>query len=229
MKSMEDKKGQGLKIEAVSDSFEQQCFDRKWVLKLNDQEYLNNFTCLICRQIVNSPVEINCPQHDNLEEALVVGESCLTQFLNTNNNSCPIQPHENCRYYKIKSMQKQISNLSVMCPRQFQEDIKTVDYRNEKEGQTVGMTICNFKGKLREVNEHLKNDCPLKFLNCWFKPFGCDHICPKYELEDHLTADMKMHFELVTKSFNSLQQTIQFYQVCIFLVFFFFFFKKKKK
>ncbi|ETO34861.1 WD-repeat protein [Reticulomyxa filosa] len=198
-------------------SLEQQCFDKKWILQLNEREQINDFICLICKQIANNPFEIICPEHDSLDELLIVGEACLAQYLNSN-NSCPVQPHDNCRYNKIKTMQKQILNLTVICPRQFQQDAKVSNNGNE-EGQASEMVMCNFKGKLKELNDHLESVCPLKFSNCWFKSFGCDHICFKRDLDEHLIGNMKVHFDLVMKAFNSLQQSIQLYQVFFCLCF----------
>ncbi|ETO36366.1 WD-40 repeat protein [Reticulomyxa filosa] len=49
-------------------------------------------------------------------------------------------------------------------------------------------------------------------VKCWFEPFGCNHLCLKYAITDHLTSNMKFHFDLVIKSFDTLQQTIRQYQ-----------------
>ncbi|ETN97718.1 Centromeric protein E, partial [Reticulomyxa filosa] len=49
-------------------------------------------------------------------------------------------------------------------------------------------------------------------VKCWFESFGCNHKCLKSAINDHLTSNMKLHFDLVIKSFNTLQQTIRQYQ-----------------
>ncbi|ETO16768.1 G-protein beta WD-40 repeats containing protein [Reticulomyxa filosa] len=65
--------------------------------------------------------------------------------------------------------------------------------------------LCNFKGKIKELNDHLDNSCPLKTLNCWFEPFGCNYECPKDELQEHLISKMQFHFDLVMKVFQQHQ------------------------
>ncbi|ETO06767.1 hypothetical protein RFI_30625, partial [Reticulomyxa filosa] len=190
-------------------SFGQQCFDKNWVSQLNAQEQIRHCICLICKQIANNPIEINCPQHRDMNEALIAGESCLNKFFSDNGNTCPVQPHSGCCTYKIRAMQVQINELSVMCPMQFKQNVETAG--RDEEGQTVGdMTVtCDFKGKIKDINEHLNSSCLLRPTNCWFKQFGCEYSCLEKELKEHLIENMKQHFELVTKKFKSMQQTIQ--------------------
>ncbi|ETO24131.1 hypothetical protein RFI_13027 [Reticulomyxa filosa] len=176
--------------------FEHSCFDKNWVLRLNSSEQINHFICLICKQVANSPVEINCPQHENMDETLIAGENCLKQFLNNNPHACPVQPHDGCEYYKMKPMQRLINDLIVMCPRQFQQDLQTLE--GNEEGQTHGNTavICSFKGKIKDLKGHLDNACTLKLSECWFKSFGCDYSCLGHGLDTHLNEKMKHHFDL---------------------------------
>ncbi|ETN99696.1 hypothetical protein RFI_37774, partial [Reticulomyxa filosa] len=107
----------------------------------------------------------------------------------------------------VKSLQRQIDNLIVICPRQFERDLEASESREE--GKTLMRPGCNFKGSIKEVNDHLNNSCPLKPLACWFQSFGCDHSCLKGELEEHLVLQKKHHFDLVVKHVESLQQKIQ--------------------
>ncbi|ETO33157.1 hypothetical protein RFI_03951, partial [Reticulomyxa filosa] len=189
--------------------FVRQCFDKNWVLQLNPQEQIGHCICLICKQVANNPVEINCPQHEDMDEALIAGENCLKQFLKNNNNKCPVQPHDGCQYYKVKAMQKQINELNVICQMQFNQDLKTIGMNEE--GQTDGdMTvICDFKGKIRDMNEHLNTSCALKVSNCWFRQFGCEYSCPDKDLKHHLIENMRQHFDFVIKKFELMQQIIK--------------------
>ncbi|ETO32974.1 WD repeat-containing protein [Reticulomyxa filosa] len=122
---------------------------------------------------------------------------------------CPTQSHDGCSYTKNKLAQQSIEGLTVKCPRQFQQCLN-VSGRN-KEGQSFeNMTvICDFKGQIKDLNNHLNEACELELSECWFKFFGCNHICPKYKLENHLISMMKEHFDLVMKASAVMHQTIQ--------------------
>ncbi|ETO23122.1 WD-40 repeat protein [Reticulomyxa filosa] len=180
----------------------QACFDKNWVLHLNQLEGINGFTCLICKQIANNPMEINCPQHMNINEILVVGK---------------IEPHYDCLYSQSRLVKRLIEELDVICPRQSEQE----KGQEEGEGGTSGVMTCDFKGKIKQANDHLENDCCLKLTKCWFDSFGCDHTCSKHMLQDHLVSKMQLHFDLVIKTFETLKQTIQQHQV----LFFYFFLK----
>ncbi|ETO03117.1 Serine/Threonine protein kinase, partial [Reticulomyxa filosa] len=54
-------------------------------------------------------------------------------------------------------------------------------------------------------------------VKCWFESFGCNHTCLESVIDDHLASNMKLHFDLVSKSFDALQQTIRQYQVSLFI------------
>ncbi|ETO15240.1 hypothetical protein RFI_22124, partial [Reticulomyxa filosa] len=60
---------------------------------------------------------------------------------------------------------------------------------------------------------HFDNECPFTLIDCWFKPFGCNHKCHKQILNHHLISNMKFHFNLVMQLFQSMKQTIQLHQV----------------
>ncbi|ETO09055.1 WD-40 repeat protein [Reticulomyxa filosa] len=182
-------------------SAQQACFNKNYFLELDQHDQLNDFICLICKQIVYEPFEINCTQHQNLDGLLLVGEHCLKKFLNDNPNSCPVEPHGTCQYAKSRLAQRYINELKITCPRQLAQSQQQKGKAND--------IICNFVGKLKELNAHLNNSCPLNSVDCWFKPFGCNHNLYKHELQEHLTSKMRFHFDLVIKSFDTLKQTIQ--------------------
>ncbi|ETN97443.1 hypothetical protein RFI_40086, partial [Reticulomyxa filosa] len=183
-----------------------------WILELNEEKQIKYLICLICKQIANHSLEITCPKHEKMDESTVVGKHCLQQFLDNNDNSCPINRHSGCQYRDNKPLRLQINNLSVTCPRQFQQDLGTTESGEER--KTLIRPKCNFKGDMKELIEHLHNSCPLKLFTCWFCSFGCDHSCPKELLEEHLTSQKKYHFDLLVKHVESLQQKIQHSQVC---------------
>ncbi|ETO05854.1 hypothetical protein RFI_31543 [Reticulomyxa filosa] len=179
------------KDEITLHSLEDSCFNKDWVLRSCQQEYITHFICLICKQIANNPVEIVCPQHANMDESLIVGENCLKLFLKNNNNSCPIQSHDNCQYSRNNVVRRCIGDLT-----------KSHDTTSE-------LIQCNFQGKLKHLNSHLINECPLHLIDCWFKSFGCNHICFDYNLKNHLITNMKLHFDLVNQLFQSMKQEIE--------------------
>ncbi|ETN98316.1 hypothetical protein RFI_39194, partial [Reticulomyxa filosa] len=122
-------------------SVEQSCFDKNWILQLNEPEQFEHFICFICKQVANSPIEISCPQHKGIDESTIVGENCLKQFLKANSNSCPIQHHENIEYIRCTALQRCVGALK------------------ESQGQNQGneVIVCDFKGKIKELNDHLNN------------------------------------------------------------------------
>ncbi|ETO36974.1 WD-40 repeat-containing protein [Reticulomyxa filosa] len=188
MKNLEREEGEeDRKDEACSAYLPRVCFEKKWILQSNEPEQLNDFICLICKQIANDPMEISCPEHTNLEGLLIVGEDCLAQFLSNNNNSCPVQSHKNCQYHKIKSMKRQILDLNVVCPRQFQYDLRMIDDGHE-EGKPPGTAVCDFKGKLEQLNEHLEKSCSLRLLGWCLKPFESTET-GKLQLEKNISKD----------------------------------------
>ncbi|ETO12076.1 WD-40 repeat protein [Reticulomyxa filosa] len=175
-------------------SLDRSCFSKNWILQSNRPKRIDNFICLICKQVANNPIELNCTQHQNLYEPLIVGENCLKQFLSNNQNTCPVRYHIGCVYSQSKKIQQQIDALKITCPLQFEQKKE----ENEK-------ILCNFKGKMNELSNHLDNECPLKLLNCWYQPFGCKHSCSKNKLQEHLISEIKFHFDLIVK-FVQLQQ-----------------------
>src|SRR5580698_8138153 len=90
----------------------QNCYDKNWVLSLNKQHHLHDFACFICEHVANNAMELNCPQHKNNEEGMIVGNHCLQQYLKNNNHHCPSQQHRGCQYSENKVVQQQIERLS---------------------------------------------------------------------------------------------------------------------
>ncbi|ETO31115.1 G-protein beta WD-40 repeats containing protein [Reticulomyxa filosa] len=201
MKQANKNSNDEVKTEVALLSLEQSCFNKDWILRSHPQEYIKHFICLICNQIANNPMDIECPQHANMDESLIAGEHCLKLFFEKHNNSCPIQSHSNCQYSRSNAVRKYIGDLTVTCIRQFEQELKTL-HETEREGETREVIKCNFQGKLKDLNAHLISECPLNLINCWFKPFGCNYTY-------HLITNMKLHFDLVTQLLQSMKQEIQ--------------------
>ncbi|ETO34407.1 hypothetical protein RFI_02689, partial [Reticulomyxa filosa] len=103
-------------------SFDMSCLDKNWILQTNQSGGINHFACLICKQVANNALESHCTQHEDMKEALIVGEYCLQQYLKSNSNSCPIQPHENPIFLKSRAVQQHVGDLIVVCPLQYEND-----------------------------------------------------------------------------------------------------------
>ncbi|ETO05420.1 hypothetical protein RFI_31977 [Reticulomyxa filosa] len=110
----EEKSKEKTKMDLKSIHQQQPCFDKNWILQLNQQEDIHDFICLICKQVTNDQMEINCTQHKNMDESLIVGENCLNQFLSKNPNSCPIEHHNNCLYSQSRVAKRYINELCDM-------------------------------------------------------------------------------------------------------------------
>ncbi|ETO33469.1 WD repeat-containing protein [Reticulomyxa filosa] len=205
---MGDEKKKEILTTEESDTFFTSCFDREWVLQLNSQKQISHFICLICKQVANDAVEIICPEHDDMDESLIVGTNCLIQFLKHNNNTCPVQAHSDCQFYRARTLQRQINELDVMCPRQFHQHSQTLS-GSEGRKMTQRVEMCKFKGRIKDLKDHLDNSCSLQLVDCWFKKLGCNHSCPRYALESHLIEQMRNHFDLVTKKIELLEHTIE--------------------
>ncbi|ETO23909.1 hypothetical protein RFI_13249 [Reticulomyxa filosa] len=67
LKYMADCKEKGKQegIGMIFSSLSQSCFNKNWVLQPNQLEDISEFVCLICKQIANNPVELNCPEHQH--------------------------------------------------------------------------------------------------------------------------------------------------------------------
>ncbi|ETO09239.1 hypothetical protein RFI_28149, partial [Reticulomyxa filosa] len=210
MSGVEDEKTpKEIQTGVTSVSFEQSCFDKDWILQLNQPEQIDNFICLICKKVANNPIEISCPQHKDMDASPVVGEHCLKQFLNINPNSCPVQSHDGCIYAQTKIVQRCIDALKVVCPLQFQQDSQVSSQGEQQRGGENERVMCNFKGKIKDLNDHFNNVCPLKSFGCLYKPFGCEHNCPKRQLQNHLCSEVIFHFDLAVKVVGALQEEIK--------------------
>ena len=54
-------------LELDSNTFNQKCFDKNWVLLLNQPKEIKHHICLICGHVANNAMELDCPQHENMK------------------------------------------------------------------------------------------------------------------------------------------------------------------
>ncbi|ETN97149.1 hypothetical protein RFI_40382, partial [Reticulomyxa filosa] len=107
-------------------------------------------------------------------------EECLQKYLKQNNGKCPIQQHAHCEFSQNKAVRKLVSELLVICPRQFDlkkgqsnEGIKSGGEEGElwnESNPNLNLNLnlnsknncnCNFKGKMKDLKDHLDKSCNL--------------------------------------------------------------------
>ncbi|ETO17313.1 viral A-type inclusion protein [Reticulomyxa filosa] len=229
---LQTKECDAIKVKSLQILSLEGCYNKDWVAASNKQNRLKSLQCSICKQIANNAMELTCNEHEDHNDALVVGEQCLMKYLQENNNQCPTKEHNTCSYMKGRTIRRFVNELKVICPRQF------VSYSNQRVGiqKREGGTIteikrtCTFKGKIEEIKEHLENACPLKILGCKYKDYGCDDILYDYNFEEHLESQMKKHLHLLSDHIAISQKQSQLNEVnCIVVLAFKLLFEEKKQ
>ncbi|ETO31118.1 WD-40 repeat protein [Reticulomyxa filosa] len=145
------------------------CYDKDWIFLTNRLQNLNPLICCLCNQVANNAVELQCNEHENADQVYLIGEECLQTYLKQNNGKCPIQQHDNCEFSKNRIARQQVSDLLVVCPRQYdleQRKSKEGIRPGEKEGYEdetnwTSKSKCNHKGKIKEMKDHLDKSCQL--------------------------------------------------------------------
>ncbi|ETO10863.1 hypothetical protein RFI_26513, partial [Reticulomyxa filosa] len=169
-----------------------ECYDTNWLLDNSPsaQERNKENMCCICHKLANNAMEFCCEEHENDDEAFVVGESCLLRYLKENNSKCPIGDHSCCEYQKSFSVRKQVSKLEIRCPRQCQRDLANPSVASTKaapqtrlfhnmmgsdrtglrksvSGITGAASLsdmnkdCTFRGRIKDLELHLLKECSL--------------------------------------------------------------------
>ncbi|ETO00729.1 hypothetical protein RFI_36710 [Reticulomyxa filosa] len=144
------------------------CFNKEWLSLTNKPQKLSMLICCVCNQIVNNAMELHCDEHENAEHVYLVGGECLEKYLEQNNGKCPIEQHSNCRSLQNKIVRKFVSELLVICPRQFElkkrglnEEIKSEE---KKHGNELDLkSDCDYEGKIKELKDDLDKSCNLIF------------------------------------------------------------------
>ncbi|ETO08159.1 hypothetical protein RFI_29225 [Reticulomyxa filosa] len=95
-----------------------------------------------------------------LSKFFLIGEECLRQYLQQSNRKCPVGRHDHCEFFKSKTARQSVSELLVMCPRQYKsnEDLQLSERTKTREDEK---SICRFKGEIKEVQHHLETSCQL--------------------------------------------------------------------
>ncbi|ETO36132.1 hypothetical protein RFI_00930, partial [Reticulomyxa filosa] len=151
-----------------------ECYSKSWISLTNEPQRLDTLICCVCNQVVNNAMELHCDEHEDSDQVYLVGEECLQQYLKQNNGKCPIQQHDHCEFSQGRTMRKLVFELFVICPRQFDlkkrqsnEGIK-LEGEKEEEGHWNGpnsapnsKNYCNFKGKIKDLKDHLDKSCNL--------------------------------------------------------------------
>ncbi|ETO07483.1 WD-40 repeat protein, partial [Reticulomyxa filosa] len=167
------------------------CYDKEWLSLTNEPQKLSTLVCCLCNQIANNAVELQCDEHENAEHAYLIGEECLHKYLRQNNGKCPIQQHEHCEFSKSKTIRQQISELLIVCPRQYnflkKKELNKYNNWNSKKQ-------CDYKGKIREIKEHLDKSCQL------------------ISIEQIISLEIQQQLNVVHEQIKQLQQHLQFNQ-----------------
>ncbi|ETO34502.1 hypothetical protein RFI_02592 [Reticulomyxa filosa] len=128
--------------------FLSECYSKSWISLTNEAQRLNTLICCICNQIVNNAMELNCGEHENEEKFVWLEKN--------NNGKYPIQQHGHCEFSQGKAMKKLVSELLAICPRQF--NLKKRRKRRRRilnKSNSNSKNICNFKGKIKDLKDHL--------------------------------------------------------------------------
>ncbi|ETO34632.1 hypothetical protein RFI_02458 [Reticulomyxa filosa] len=189
-----------------------ECYDKEWVALLNEQASLKGFQCVLCEQIAHNAIELTCSEHEDYQDALVIGEQCLKQYLNEHNNQCPVGNHDNCNYMKSRTIRNLVDELTVICPRQFESQL--ANNQTKKENIiTETKQYCKYKGGIKKMEDHVDNSCCLKPVMCKFKDFGCDATLFDFNFEQHQKSQMQKHLGLLLDYIAVLQQKLDQYQL----------------
>ncbi|ETO35649.1 DNA repair protein RecN [Reticulomyxa filosa] len=139
------------------------CFKKEWLSLTNDSQRLDTLICCICNQIANDAMELHCDEHENADQVYLVGEQFLQKYLKQSNGKYLIQQHDHCEFSQSKTVRKSVCELLVLCPRQFnlkKEQIKIgEDGENWSESNPNSKNNCNFKGKIKDLKDHLDKSC----------------------------------------------------------------------
>ncbi|ETO31514.1 hypothetical protein RFI_05607, partial [Reticulomyxa filosa] len=154
MEEPEEKKDTGKNV---------RCYDEGWLKLCAKLEPVATDVCLVCKQIAKNAVELTCEGHIEGDSVLIVGEECLNKYLQENDGECPSKNgHSNCTYTKSRVVRKRIENLEVIV------HSNTKYFKQNRESNAE----CQYKGKIKDIQEHLEKMCPLYPIDCPFRKCG---------------------------------------------------------
>ncbi|ETO14147.1 hypothetical protein RFI_23223, partial [Reticulomyxa filosa] len=205
----EEEEEEEKKLETFSSS---SCYNKEWVSLVNKPQKLNTLLCCLCNEIANNAMELQCDEHEDAEQTYLVGEECLQNYLKQNNEKCPIKQHDHCKFSKNRVVRQQTSELLVICPRQYNaqksqsnEEItpgEKEDYESELRNK------CNFKGKIKEVENHLKS-CQLMTIQQIISSFKELQLQFEIEKVQAVLSFMEKKIEQLKENDNKQTKQIQ--------------------
>ncbi|ETO20966.1 hypothetical protein RFI_16237 [Reticulomyxa filosa] len=204
--------------ENVFDQTLQKCYSKEWVRSNRENEEkkaeanIKDWSCGMCGEIANNAMELLCTEHEHDQEAFIIGESCLMEYLKHNDNLCPISNHKECRFVKRKEVRKEVENLNVMCPRQYQLEI-TSPSQQQHITSGVQQRLCTYVGTIQSMKDHLSKSCPLVPLKCEYEEFGCNEPLFQHNYKAHKSARAEMHLQMVLSHLRKCQVTMKKMQV----------------
>ncbi|ETO14629.1 hypothetical protein RFI_22741 [Reticulomyxa filosa] len=159
-----DMEGEEKKAETKREAFSlSSCYNIDWISLTNEPQKLNTLACCLCNQIANNAMELQCNEHETAEHAYLVGEECLQMYLKQNDGKCPIEQHDHCEFSRSKTVRQLVSELLVICPRQYELTKHAQSDEGTKSGERgeCEKGNCDYKGKIRDMKDHLDSLCNL--------------------------------------------------------------------
>ncbi|XP_064619691.1 TNF receptor-associated factor 4-like isoform X2 [Lineus longissimus] len=99
----------------------------------------------------------------------------------------------NCRYCQKEFLYETLQTHQYSCPRY------PIPCPNRCEPVKIPR---------EEIDSHINECCPSATISCMFKEYGCQHKCPRFNLERHLDDNTKGHLTMMCKHVRRQQQQI---------------------
>eukprot|EP01084_Bolivina_argentea_P170325 295145_1 len=153
--------------------------------------------CGQCNNVCFNAVELICnKQSDDTdtddEHEVDYCKYCLSQYLQQNNNKCPVCGHPNASLNDIQYIRNKINRLKIFCPR---SNVLKNDNDNEV------LLLCKWQGTMPKLKSHLLNECKYGLKKCIYFELGCNHkyIENSKEAQLHDQNYMPHHMQLLLK------------------------------
>ncbi len=159
--------------------------------------------CSVCHLIPRSPAKVSCCGN-------IFCHFCVKTY-----SSCPLCMQE-FTWMIDKLHERKIHELEVWCVnhtdgcewtgelRQMEEHLNWNPQESDQESrkclyQVTSCKKCDKKMTYKIINDHLKNECVHRTVNCNFVFAGCDFQGPELRMSKHLQDSMSEHLILVTR------------------------------
>ena len=155
-----------------------------WPIELFIQEPSEDFMCPICLNVLKVPYQ--CSRGHTFCELCI--KKCIQKrniSLSSSDNNCGHSQCPQCRVPIVKNelqinlvVRNLINNFKVQCWNHLQllKDGSVDDTgtgTGSHSNNTSSSNICNWQGKLCDLETHLRNDCPLSIILC--SNIGCEY------------------------------------------------------